>query len=192
MPQKMRHSLLTVRNPAGPRRKAEKMPQVRIQYVHNYIDRHGKNWRSYFNPPGGPKVALTARPIGSQEWLAQLHAARHGEAVIPGVGAKGSPAGSVNAVIAGWLDSNEYRGLEPRSKRIYSAPFEFLRQKVGRFAVADIGRPQIKELLKQTETDGAYNNLLLGIRKIMTEAIELELRDSDPTAKIKKRMSKNP
>src|SRR4029077_1655395 len=168
------------------------MPQVRIQYVHNYIDRHGKNWRSYFNPPGGPKVALTARPIGSQEWLAQLHAARHGEAVIPGVGGKGSPAGSVNFVIASWLASAEYRGLKKRSRRVYAAPFEYLRQKIGRFAVADIRRVQSKELLKQTENDGAYNALLLAIRKIMTEAIELEFRDEDPSAKIKKRGSKNP
>jgi integrase len=192
MPQNYDIMASTVRHFAEPRRKVEKMPQVRIQYVHNYVDRHGKNWRSYFNPPGGPKVALTARPIGSPEWLAQLHAARHGETVIPGVGAKGSPKGSVNFVIASWLASNEYRGLKARSRRAYDAPFEFLRQKIGPFLVADIRRGQIKELLKQTENDGAYNSLLLATRKIMTEAIELELRDEDPTVKIKKRVSKNP
>ena len=170
------------------------MLKIKLNYLHIYKDRHDKQ-RCYYRPPNGKKITLRARPIGSLEWQQQYHAAVNGQPLpgVIGVGAERSPAGSVNAVIADILASPWWQKLAKKSKNNYQTAFNFLREKIGDHEVALIRRRQIKELLGQkAETYGAYNSLLAMIRKVFSEALDNELRDDDPTIKLKKLTSENP
>jgi integrase len=165
--------------------------QVNVRFVHNYEDRHGRE-RSYFRRDG-KRIALTARPIGGLDWQKQYHAALGGAEPATGkLGVGRSEAGSVNAMIARMIASRDWQKLSPRTRRNYGPTLTFLRDKIGKGSVAVLRRRHIVDLLAQTANDGAYNMLLVTFRKVIAEAIEIELREDDPTAGIDKRLSDNP
>lgn len=169
--------------------------KISLHDVHTYNDRHGK-LRCYFGRGTGA-VPLTARPIGSAEWLRQYHAARDGQPIPAGngnskIGASRNVEGSIAAVIATYISSHEYRGLDDSTQRSYRVPFDLLRTDMGSLSVAHLRRRQIVALLETTESANAYNGLLVAVRKIIATAIKQDFRDDDPTATIEKMQGTNP
>jgi integrase len=164
--------------------------KISVHDVHTYNDRHGKV-RCYFGRGTGA-VPLTARPIGGPEWLRQYHAARDGQPIPGNVGAERNAEGSIAAVIAAYITSKEYLKLDDSTQRAYNAPFELLRNDMGKLSIAHLRRRQIVALLETTETANAHNSLLVAVRKIIAMAITLDFRDDDPTATIEKMQGTNP
>src|SRR5436190_8771111 len=92
------------------------MTRLRLKYVNEYRDRHGKV-RRYFRRPGGRAIPLPGLP-GSIEFMAAYQAAL---AVVspPPPSPKHIIAGSLAAAAAGYLRSPDFANLSPSSQRSY-------------------------------------------------------------------------
>jgi hypothetical protein len=89
------------------------MTRLRLKYVHEFRDRHGKV-RRYFRRPGLKKIALPGLP-GSDEFMAAYQAALGG-IERPQIGASRTKPGTVNAAIIGYYTSLAFRSLAPSSQ----------------------------------------------------------------------------
>jgi hypothetical protein len=79
------------------------MTRIRLPFVNEFRDRHGKI-RRYFRRPGRKSVPLSGLP-GSSEFMAAYQAA-HNETPLPQkrVGEARTIAGTVQAIAAAYLD----------------------------------------------------------------------------------------
>jgi hypothetical protein len=75
------------------------MTRLRLPYVHEFLDRHGKVHR-YFRRCGCKAVRLPGHP-GSAEFMTAYQAAFDGMAGPPLIGASRTKPGTVNAAIVG-------------------------------------------------------------------------------------------
>jgi hypothetical protein len=71
------------------------MTKIRLEYVHEFVDRHGKA-RRYFRKPGFKQVPLPGAP-GSDEFMTVYQLALAGQSPRVQVGAGRTRPGSVNA-----------------------------------------------------------------------------------------------
>jgi hypothetical protein len=90
--------------------------RIRLPYVHEYRDRHGK-LRRYFRR-GGKKTVLPGLP-GSEEFMSAYQAALAGIALSPPVtiGASRTRPRTVNALIVGYYQSLAFRALALSTQR---------------------------------------------------------------------------
>ena len=109
------------------------MTNIKLRYVKAYVDRHGKA-RHYLRRPGTNPIALPGLP-GSEEFMA---AYGQGLAETPRkeIGATRTAAGSVNAMVVGYMASATFHNLartsqqQPNSRR----PPARARQPLDRYA----------------------------------------------------------
>jgi hypothetical protein len=79
------------------------MTRLRLQFIHEFRDRHGKI-RRYFRRPGCKAIPLPGLP-GSSEFMTAYHAALGGMAVPQKqIGTARTIAGTVQALVAAYLD----------------------------------------------------------------------------------------
>src|SRR6516225_3422527 len=97
------------------------MANIRLRYVKAYVDRHGKA-RHYFRKPGCKPVALPGLP-GSDEFMAAYSAALANPPRVE-VAARRTRAGSINAMIVGYLGSAAFAALALASQHTYRRIFE--------------------------------------------------------------------
>ena len=79
------------------------MTRLKLDYVHEYRDRHGK-LRRYFRRPGFKQVALPGLP-GSDEFMTAYQLALAGQPPRVEIGAGRTKPGTVNAAIVGYYNS---------------------------------------------------------------------------------------
>ena len=97
------------------------MTRLRLQFVHEFRDRHGKV-RRYFRRPGCKAVPLPGLP-GSAEFMAAYQAALNGVAALQKqIGASRTVAGTVQALVAAYLDcspgsTSPFKTLAPETRR---------------------------------------------------------------------------
>ena len=96
---------------------------MRLKYVQAWIDRDGRVHR-YFRRPGYPRIRLPGLP-GSATFMRAYEAALEGPALW--IGAKRSKPGSVNAAIAGYYTSLEFRSLAAGTQAMRRAILERFR-----------------------------------------------------------------
>src|SRR5262245_36780523 len=98
------------------------MARLKLRYVNEYRDRHGKV-RRYFRRPGARAIPLPGLP-GSIEFMSAYQAAL---AIVapPLPSSKHVIPGSLAAVAAGYFRSADFANLSPSSQRSY-------RVKIGR------------------------------------------------------------
>src|SRR5262249_46810301 len=94
------------------------MTRLKLRYVNEYRDRHGKT-RRYFRRPGQRAIPLPGLP-GSIEFMAAYQAALAAKAPPP-PSSKHVTAGSLAAVVAGYCRSADFANIEPSSQRSYQA-----------------------------------------------------------------------
>src|SRR5215469_16243483 len=82
-----------------------RMTRIKLDYVHEYRDRHGK-LRRYFRRPGFKQIALPGLP-GSSEFMAAYQQALAG--LPKEVGADRTRPGTVNAAIVGYYQCLAFR-----------------------------------------------------------------------------------
>ena len=89
------------------------MTRIRLPYVHEYRDRHGK-LRRYVRRPGSRRVALPGLP-GSPEFMQAYQDAMSGPALRP----RAAKAGTLAALAAEFFASTEFANLKPSSQATY-------------------------------------------------------------------------
>jgi hypothetical protein len=90
------------------------MTRIRLAYVHEFIDRHGKP-RRYFRRPGFKLVRLPGAP-GSHEFMQAYQSALEGGVHLE-IGVARSTPGTVSALIGAYLSSIAFKSLAAQTQR---------------------------------------------------------------------------
>src|SRR5437016_7512195 len=93
------------------------MTKIRLDYVHEFMDRHGKV-RRYVRLPGRKRVPLRGAP-GTEEFMAAYQAALAGDIPRTEIGASRTKPGTVNAAVVGYYGSVAFLNLAPTTQRVW-------------------------------------------------------------------------
>jgi integrase len=159
------------------------------RYVHGFIDRHGKP-RFYFRRRGFSKVPLPGLPW-SPEFMEAYEAALAGQR-LPIAGPRPKP-GTIRAVAVSYFASPTFSALAPLTRSTRRNTIErFCRQEdqdgkpLGDKRVATLKREHvIKQMAARADKPESANNFRKSLRALMQHAIEMELREDDPTRDVR-------
>jgi integrase len=153
------------------------MTKIRLPYVQEYSDRHGKV-RRYFRRPGFKRKMLPGTP-GSQRFMAAYEAALSAER--PPIGRKHKD-GTVGDLIAVFYRSAFFENLKPQSKRVYRLILDKFGQEDGHRLVRDMPRRVAMNIIEEIgETKPGMANLTASVmRRLFAYAVKKELRVDNP------------
>jgi integrase len=166
------------------------MATIRLPYVIEYLDRHGKS-RRYFRRKGQKLIPLPGHP-GSREFREAYEVAL--DTTLTGAGATtdNTKPGTVAALVAAYYRSSEYKSLAQITKATYRREIEKFRRDHGDKRIALLEREHVKRLIaNKAELPGAANKLLRIVRMLMRFAVDSGLRKHDPTVGIRKLKVRN-
>src|SRR4051794_3725354 len=132
------------------------------KYVQGWVDKEGRP-HCYFRRPGYARAPLPGLP-----WSPSFMAAYEAAMIAPPtpVGATRSKPGSVNAAIAGFYTSLEFRSLAPGTQSMRRAILERFRTDYGHFPIATLPQKFIVVALSKMRPHAA-RNWLKSIRALM-------------------------
>jgi integrase len=164
--------------------------------VKGYIDRHGHP-RFYFRRTGFKAVALPGLPW-SPQFMDAYQAAMAGQPPQVIVASK-AKQGSFAALAASYFASTTYLALKPKTKGIYNNAIERLCKStdkngtaIGTLGAATLRREHVMALMAaRAEKPDRANLLRRVLRALMQHAVEIGLRDNDPTRDVKAIKRKN-
>jgi integrase len=151
------------------------MTKIRLRYVHEFIDRHGKV-RRYVRLPGRKRVPLPGAP-GTVEFMAAYEAAIAGDAPRMEIGASRTKPGTVNAAIISYFNSAAFAALANESRRSRRFILEAFRREHGDKRV-DVAAKAI--------TPYAAQNFLNALRALISHCMMVALCTEDPTQGVKR------
>jgi integrase len=162
---------------------------IRLRYVKAYRDRHDKP-RHYFRKPGCKSVALPGLP-GSDAFMAA-----YGEALANTprveIAATRTRAGSIDAMVVGYLGSAAFAHLAPASRKKYQQILEGLRRDYGKLGVASLERRHVVKMLDaKAETPAAARDFLRCLRMLIQYGISIGVRQDDPTSGLRVKQPKS-
>jgi integrase len=160
-----------------------------LKFVKAYVDRHGRA-RHYLRKPGCKPVALPGM-VGSEEFLEA-----YGKALAAGprveIGERQTRAGSINAMIIGYLGTAAFHNLAPASQQTYRRIFEPMRHDYGDMSVATLARKHVVKMLDaKKDTPAAARDFLRCLRLLVAYAIGIGIRQDDPTAGVRVKLPKS-
>lgn len=159
------------------------MTRIRLDYVHEYLDRHGK-LRRYFRRPGFKRIALTGIP-GSDEFMAAYQAALAGQPARIEIGASRTGPGTINALTVAYVRSDAFlRAFADETQRMRRNILDRFRTDHGDKRVATLEQRHILKLIEKKKPH-AQKNWLKTIRGLMLFAVKENYRADDPTAGLK-------
>jgi integrase len=158
------------------------MTRLRLDYVHEYRDRHGK-LRRYFRRPGFKRVALPGIP-GSDEFMTAYQLALAGQQPRIEVGAGRTKPGTVNAAIVGYYNSLAFRSLAPGTQKMRRAILEQFRAAHGEKRFALLPHEFIVRTLGK-RSPFAARNWLKTLRGLLQFAVSEGFRADDPSQGVK-------
>src|SRR5262245_56954435 len=165
------------------------MANIRLRYVKAYVDRHGRA-RHYFRKPGCKPVALPGLP-GSDEFMAAYGAALADTPRVE-IGERRTRAGSIGAMIVGYLATADFAALAAASQQAYRRIFERMRTDYGDLPIATLERRHVLRMRDaKAATPIAARDFLRCLRLLIHHAIALGIREDDPTAMVKVRLKKS-
>ena len=158
-------------------------PRMKLpRYVHGFVDRHGKP-RFYFRRPGFESVPLPGLPY-SPEFMRAYEAAVVGQARPRGA-ARTRP-GTMAALALSYFASPQFSALRSSSRYVYRRTIERLCKDHGDRRAADLRRDHVVKLMSRLAgKPHAANTLRRALRNLMTHAIDIGIRDDDPTRDVK-------
>lgn len=160
------------------------MTRIRLHYVHEFTDRHGKT-RRYFRRPGFKRVRLPGLP-GSQEFMEAYQAALNDTPPIE-IGATRSRPGTVGALVSAYLNSVAFGNLAQETQRSRRGILEGFRNEHGDKRVATLHREAVQRMVAaKVKTPSAARNFLNTLRVLMAFAVETGIRPDDPTLGIRR------
>lgn len=155
------------------------MTRIRLDYVHEFIDRHGRV-RRYFRRHG-QRIPLPGIP-GSAEFMDAYQAALADMLPAP-IGASRTKPGTINALIVEYYSSASFQSLAPITKSTYKNIIETIRQQHGDKRVAKLEREHVRKMHDaRVAKPSAANNYLDTLRLLMRFAVKIGWRNDDPTA----------
>ena len=159
------------------------MTRIRLPYVHEFTDRHGKP-RHYFRRVGFKQVASPGVP-GSSEFMEAYQAALERGARIE-IGAKRSPPGTIAALVGAYLNSVGFKNLATETQRSVRNILERFREQYGDKHVVTLQRERVQKYVNdKSNTPSAARNFLKALRSVMSFAVELGMRADNPTLGVK-------
>jgi len=148
-----------------------------------YADRHGKQ-RIYFRRRGYESVAL-ATPLYSDAFWASYNEAMSGPK--REIGASRTKPGTIDEVIVAYYRSSDFTILKPSTQTTYRGIIERFRKEHGSKTAAKLEPKHIRKMmLAKANTPSAANNFLRILHLLMRQAIEMEIREDDPTQFVRK------
>jgi integrase len=157
------------------------MTKIRLKYIHEFRDRHGKI-RRYVRLPGRKKVPLPGAP-GTEAFMAAYQEALAGEAPRVEIGTTRTRPGTVNASIVAYYGHSSFLGLALQTQKMRRAILERFRAEHGERRVALMQREHVARMIASKKAFAA-RNWLKTLRGLMQFAVTAGLRDDDPTAGI--------
>jgi integrase len=151
-----------------------------FRYVQAWVDGDGRVHR-YFRRPGYPRVRLPGLP-GSPDFNRAYEAAL--EAPLLPVGAKRTKPGTVNAAIAGYYSSLDFRSLAAGTQKMRRAILERFRAEHGDKPIALLPQKFIAVMLAKMKPFAA-RNWLKTIRGLMQFCVAQAMCAADPTQGVK-------
>src|SRR5262249_37007391 len=163
--------------------------KLKFKYVHGFVDRHGKA-RHYFRKPGLKPVALPGLP-GSKEFMEAYGAALANTPRVE-IAATRTRAGSISAMIIGYLGSATFHNLAPASQAQYRHILEGLRRNCGDLGIATLARKHVVRMLDaKADTPAAARDFLRCLRLLTHYALGIGIRQDDPTVGVRVKMPKS-
>jgi integrase len=158
------------------------MTRLRLEYVHEYRDRHGK-LRRYFRRKGANRIPLPGLP-GSEEFMTAYQVALAGITAPREIGASRTKPGTVNAAIVGYYQSLAFRELALGTQRGRRNILEQFRQTHGDKHVATLPQKFIVQMLSRMKPVSA-RNWLKAFRGLLEFAMAEGFRADNPARGIK-------
>jgi integrase len=160
------------------------MARLKLKYINEYRDRHGKV-RRYFRRPRGHSIPLPGLP-GSIEFMAAYQAAL---AVVspPPPSPRHILAGSLAAVAAGYLRSADFANLSPSSQRSYRTALKPILAAHGHRLMRDLTNIAARHVIEEigAKRPGMANLTRAVLSKIAAYSIETGVRADNPFAGLK-------
>jgi integrase len=162
---------------------------IRLKFVKAYVDRHGKA-RHYFRQPGRKPVALPGLP-GSDEFMAAYGRALADTPRVE-LAARRTRAGSINAMIVGYLATADFAALASASQQAYRRIFQRMRGDYGDLSIATLERRHVVRMRDaKAATPVAARDFLRCLRLLVQHAMALGIREDDPTAGVRVKLPRS-
>ncbi len=154
------------------------MTRIRLDYMHEFLDRHGKV-RRYVRRPGYKRVPLPGLP-GSEEFMAVYQLAIAGQERVE-IGASQTLPGTINALVVVYYKSDAWNTeLADDTRKTRRRIIEKFRAAHGNKRVALLQRDHILKMLAMIDKPSTRRHWLKAIRGLMKSAVP-SMRKDDPT-----------
>lgn len=151
---------------------------LKLPYIHEYRDRHGKV-RRYLRRPGQKQIALSGEP-GSPEFMAAYYRAPTAKETLSQPRRLRSPTGSLSEVISAYYQDASFATLSDGTQKMRRAILESLRQHDGLKPFALMHKKAVAERVLKRKPF-AQRNWLKTLRGLMKFAVAHGYRPDDPT-----------
>jgi integrase len=154
------------------------MTKIRLPYVHEYRDRHGR-LRRYVRRPGSARVALPGLP-GSPEFMQSYQDAMSGAVLRP----RAPKDGTLAALAADFFGSIEFANLKPSSQATYRLALAPVLELDGHRLVRDLPPDKARKIIQEIGANRpAMANLTRAIlRRLFAFAVSVGQRRDNPFA----------
>jgi integrase len=151
------------------------------QYVHGYLDRHGKP-RHYLRRPGRAPIALPGLPWSPEFMDAYVAAINNSLPVI--IGIRRTRPGTVEEAVARYLGSGAFAGLAPSTRGMRKTILERFRVEHGEKRIDKLQREHVARIISKLRPH-AQRHLLKSLRGLMAFALIDGIVATDPTVGVK-------
>src|SRR6516164_11593697 len=157
------------------------MARIKLRYVNEYIDRHGKV-RRYVRIPGSRGVKLPGL-VGSVEFMAAYQAAIATVAPPPS-SSKHVIHGSLTEIANGYFRSAAFANIEESSQRLYRIALKPVLEAHGHRLVRELPKTAARNIIEAigATRPGMANVTRAVLSKIMQYAIANDVRTDNPFA----------
>jgi integrase len=159
------------------------MTRLRLEYVHEYHDRHGK-LRRYVRRPGARRVPLPGLP-GSPEFMQAYQDTITGAAPLSRSRHK---TGTLGALATDFYKSADFANLSSSSQRSYRAVLDPVVQRDGHRLARDLQPDKARKVIQEIgeQHPGMANLTRAVLRRLFSYAIDLGLRRDNPFERVPK------
>jgi integrase len=161
------------------------LTKIRLQYIHEFVDRHGK-LRRYVRLPNGKRFPLPGAP-GTAEFRVAYEAALAGEPLRVEIGADRTIPGTVNAAVISYFNSSAFTALAPESRRTRRGILERFRADHGDKRISLLQKTHIDRMIaSKASTPAAARNFLAAVNVLMEHCVEQGWRADNPARGVRK------
>jgi enterobacteria phage integrase len=155
------------------------MTSIRLPYVQEYRDRHGKA-RRYFRRPGFKRVTLPGTP-GSPQFMDAYETALSAEPP-PTKRSTRHKDGSIGDLVTGFYRSPYFENLKPSSQRLYRLVLDKFADEDGHRLVRDMPRRVAMDMIEKigAAKPGMANLTLKAMRRAFAYAVKKDMRADNP------------